>query len=209
MVNHSPLRHLLVSALCFLILICISSAINITSSISILNESVNDFDTSSNLTANLRPGIPVCSNIIYGDGLDWHSCRNAWTKIPRTTDRIAYGARNYRGFKDFTAPIRYLSDDGLCAIDITLSVKRDHTSLAWDVTTGLDLSERGDDLLDQCVKFRGEGGAVRDYCTCNLLHCAFQISRRCKSELQYYCCVHAIQRIFVLTRTEQRKMRKL
>ncbi|KAL8820068.1 MAG: hypothetical protein Q9191_007594 [Dirinaria sp. TL-2023a] len=163
MVNCSLLRNPLVPAIYFLILSRISFGANITSPNNIMNKVLNDSSTSTNLTMNLKPGIAICSSIVYGHDVNFHSCRNAWTKIPRTTDRIKYGAHNYRGPKDFIAPIRYLSDDGFCAIDITLSMKRDRTSLGWDVTTGLGLSERADELIDDCVKFLGQGGAMKDY----------------------------------------------
>lgn len=178
MLLYSKLPFPWISVICCLSLFRISFGIRISSSSSLWNSAVNGSATSSDLAAGrLRPGAPSCSGPRYGRGLDWQSCLTAWAKIPRTAKRTTYGAHIYRGLKDVTAPYRYLSDDGLCAIDITLSIQTDLGSLGWDVTTGLGLSERAEALLRQCVVV-GLGGAIRDFCRLKLLPSAFQVLRR-------------------------------
>ena len=127
-----------------------------------INETSN-FTSLDSLSAPYKPGLPVCAPVMIGDNLNWDSCRNAWAKIPRTTEPIKYGLHNYRGSRDYTTPFRYLSDDGLCAIDIVLHFSRGRERLGWDITTGQDLSDRAQQVLIKCV-ILGVGGAIRDYC---------------------------------------------
>ena len=129
--------------------------------ISRINETSN-FTSLESLSAPYKPGLPVCAPKLIGDNLKWDSCRNAWAKISRTTEPIKYGSRSYRGSRDVTAPFRYLSDDGLCAIDIVLHLARVRDQQGWDITTGQDLSDRAQQVLSFCVVL-GIGGAVRDY----------------------------------------------
>ena len=49
------------------------------------------------------------------------SCTNAWEKIPQDSETYTYGLRAdiaAGANLDVGLPVRYLSDDGLCAIDI-------------------------------------------------------------------------------------------
>ena len=56
----------------------------------------------------------------HGEGLSVVSCRNAWQKIPRTLNVQWFIPRNRKHSRvssdDVLMPIRYLSDDGICAI---------------------------------------------------------------------------------------------
>ena len=57
----------------------------------------------------------------YGTGLTMTSCTNAWEKIPQDSETCTYGLRAdiaAGAHLDVGLPVRYLSDDGLCAIDI-------------------------------------------------------------------------------------------
>ena len=156
--------YLLSAVLVYLIFASLTLAARIPST-TILNNTANKSSTLDSLLNGLAfiPGVPVCSSPLYGSGLDSESCHNAYTKIPRIYEKIKYGALNYRGSRDYVAPIRYLSDDGLCAIDVTLQLKKDHSQLGWDITTGIEISERVEQLLYYCVAI-GIGGAVKDYC---------------------------------------------
>lgn len=152
---------------CFIIwcLLCPQRSLctSIPSSYIFPNNETSNSSSLDTLSAPYRPGLPVCSPVMIGDNLNWDSCRNAWAKIPRTTEPIKYGSRNYHGSWDYTAPFRYLSDDGLCAIDIVLHLSRGREQQGWDITTGQDLSDRAQQVLTKCV-ILGIGGAVRDYC---------------------------------------------
>lgn len=50
-------------------------------------------------------------------------------------------------------PFRYLSDDGLCAIDVRL-----RQGLAEGTTNGLAISEQAGAILVECVHVQKEGG---------------------------------------------------
>ena len=49
-------------------------------------------------------------------------------------------------------PIRYLSDDGLCAIDVELAKRSE-----GDTTSDGDIVETAEAILHQCVEGHGEG----------------------------------------------------
>ena len=59
-------------------------------------------------------------------------------------------------------PIRYLSDDGICAIDVQLASGRDDSSssfvISWYAKT----------ILDACVTKLGKGGSVRGFSKCDI-----------------------------------------
>lgn len=148
--------------ICCLLCSRLSFCASIPSHIFRTNETSN-LNALDSLSAAYVPGLPVCSSVMHGDNLDWDSCRSAWAKIPRTTEPIKYGLHNYRASRDYTAPFRYLGDDGLCAFDIVIQKTRGREQLGWDITTGQDLSDRAQQLLVKCVAL-GIGGAVRDYC---------------------------------------------
>ncbi|KAI4266618.1 MAG: hypothetical protein L6R38_008646 [Xanthoria sp. 2 TBL-2021] len=116
-----------------------------------------------NLTA--RPGEMTCSRLMYGRNLKPASCKNAWDKIERSSLRKLYGLRKApdKASFDYLLPERYLSDDGLCAIDISIPQAQIAAGRKWDVTTGLQISNSASAILQQCV-VNGEGGTVGRFC---------------------------------------------
>ena len=54
-------------------------------------------------------------------------------------------------------PIRYLSDDGVCAIDIQLDSGREDSSSSFVI------SWYAKKILDECVTGLGKGGSVRGF----------------------------------------------
>ena len=123
----------------------------------IINES---FDPTSVLSKNLTAQEVVC-RISYGQDMNSLSCHNAWEKIDRSRNTQLYRQRwrseaRHAPFQPL--PVRYLSDDCLCAIDVRNSLRHD-----GDVTTGLQISAQADRLLDFCVDGKKEGGEIRGF----------------------------------------------
>ena len=78
------------------------------------NTSFNRLFSNSNSRAGL-----TCS-VDQGQGMSIASCRNAWQKILRTFEEQWFVPRprepEKAAYNDVVLPIRYLSDDGICAI---------------------------------------------------------------------------------------------
>lgn len=74
-----------------------------------------------NSTTNARP---YCT-LAHGGNMPRDSCRAALSKIERNTERKNYRPRHRTNRpppqSEVPLPIRYLSDDGICAIDILLA----------------------------------------------------------------------------------------
>lgn len=87
------------------------------------------------------------------------SCVNAWAKIPRTTLENVYVTRrgNLPAASDIVVPIRYLSDDGLCAIDVRAR-ERDTVPDPGDIARSIDISDAADAIIKACVERSGRGG---------------------------------------------------
>ncbi|KAL8852668.1 MAG: hypothetical protein Q9221_002428 [Calogaya cf. arnoldii] len=113
---------------------------------------------------NLTAGGATCSRVKYGNNLQPVSCRNAWDKIERSSVRKRYGARSIleRDSFDYLVPERYLSDDGLCAIDVSIPQNMIAQGRRWDVATGLQISDTARKILEQCVRYH-EGGTVNRF----------------------------------------------
>ena len=55
-------------------------------------------------------------------------------------------------------PIRYLSDDGICAIDVQLESGARWDTSNWDIISGYAKT-----ILDECVARQQKGGSVRGF----------------------------------------------
>ena len=149
------------------IYICSPLALHLPSSasVSISDSGVAESYNSSNLlnvTAR-NPDDPYCSGLRYGYDLKAISCENAWNKIDRSTRSIRYIRHRSPASSesDVQLPMRYLSDDGICAIDIVLDRWHAGPLRGWDISTGLMISEKAHRLLNECVGLRhGEGGKI-------------------------------------------------
>ena len=120
---------------------------------------------------NVSLGEPSCLTK-YGVGVQSASCMNAWQQIPRDSELRLYGLR-----ADFAAgapvdvglPLRYLSDDGLCAIDIRSKSDNDPELKMADLAKNIEVSQAAKFVLDRCVREQRMGGSILDFSRRNLL----------------------------------------
>lgn len=109
----------------------------------------------SYLTEEVGKPYPIC-NQAYGGNLNIDSCANAWDKIkPSTTKRI-FRSRQGALTEDELLPVRYLSNDGLCAIDIDAV---DGRSIE-ESSDGKTISKVAGTILVQCVYRSKTGGSL-------------------------------------------------
>ena len=100
----------------------------------------------------------LCSWRRYGYYLSDDSCRNAWDKIgDSATPRKLHARPHGRGQQAeiplmSRLPVRYLGDDGFCAIDVKLEGGREDTS------SDRAISAATDSVLLKCVERSGSGG---------------------------------------------------
>ncbi|KAI4280941.1 MAG: hypothetical protein L6R35_005793, partial [Caloplaca aegaea] len=114
----------------------------------------------------------ICNGMIYGAELSQASCVQAWQKMPRTNINRRYGNSRVHGPNLVQLPLRYLSDDGLCAVDVNL--KRNAVGSVGDVTTELTLATMAKEVLDQCVAASRVGGQRVNFSTYNDIAVAFR-----------------------------------
>ena len=147
-------------------------AFNLPPTLEISNSSaIQDFPEYSNITAPpALPGQPVCIKEAYGEDIKEHSCWNAWTRIVRSKEPIRYGRRQMGASSDFDylLPIRYLSDDGFCAIDIAHQKWRADQPYGWDISDSLTISDKAKSIIERCASF-GIGGTVSRFSRCKLI----------------------------------------
>ena len=86
---------------------------------------------------------------------------DAWKKIPRTKDKIAFRSRADVLNNGFTLPFRFLSDDGRCAIDIVLGLETDVPEVDLEAVDGLTISDTAGAILVKCVNVFAKGGFAR------------------------------------------------
>ncbi len=89
---------------------------------------------------------PLCDPA-YGREINPNSCANAWKKIERSTTKRVFRTRQGILTEDEPLPVRYLSDDGRCAIEIDHL----HDSYAEETSDGLSISEHAGAVLVKCV----------------------------------------------------------
>ena len=107
----------------------------------------------------------------YGRDLRFASCENAWSKIPRDNEVHLYGLRSdiaAGAHLDVGLPIRYLSDDGRCAIDIRARDRAESELFNGDSAKNIEVSDAARMVLDQCVPKRGVGGSISGFSERNL-----------------------------------------
>lgn len=102
---------------------------------------LNDDVHSSNETS----AIIRCDGPKWGYDLNKNSCIDAWASIPMDDRMVTYGVR-YQGQYEALLPIRYLSFDGQCAIDITHK-----QGVVSDRAKNVDISAAAHVLLEDCV----------------------------------------------------------
>lgn len=89
---------------------------------------------------------------------DIASCTQALEKMPRSDQRRTYGARSARAKYKVALPLRYLSDDGLCAIDVNQITNL--VGKVGDITSDLTIAASAGALLTRCVAQNKVGGTV-------------------------------------------------
>lgn len=92
------------------------------------------------------------------------SCRNAWSKIPRTAVEQVYRTRGQLP-PDVVVPIRYQSDDGWCVIEVRPSTMG--KAVRGDTTTGIAVSDAAKHVIDICISERPipSGGTFSGFST--------------------------------------------
>ncbi|KAF6231455.1 hypothetical protein HO173_010416 [Letharia columbiana] len=86
-----------------------------------------------------------CDGKYWGYHLNKASCEEAWNQMPTDNQFVSFGARRMGHFER-PLPYRYLSDDGLCAIDIDHMIK-----VVLDTATNHEISAAAKSILDKCV----------------------------------------------------------
>ena len=138
------------------------SALSLPPSLSLIQTTDIHNGTFSNLTDRSH----TCSGT-WGGTPRIASCRNAWNKMDHfntTQQKFVYG----HGNADVSAgrtPIRYLSDDGTCAIDVSFA----RNPIIADFSTAAQLSEQAGSIFWKCVVKKGWGGSAYGFSTF-LLH---------------------------------------
>ena len=100
----------------------------------------------------------------YGTELSLTSCTNAWGKIPQDSEVYTYGLRAdiaAGAHFDVGLPLRFLSDDGLCAIDIHAKHNSGAQLAAGESARNIEVSEAAKVVLDLCVRNQNKGGMLR------------------------------------------------
>ena len=104
-----------------------------------------------------------CQPKRFGTGLNPESCRQAQAKMPNVPfleDLHTYAPRGSRLISDVKLPLRYLSDDGQCAIDIGYNGPGRTASV--DETSDAVLQDCVTRLLEKC---EGVGSSVSKFST--------------------------------------------
>ena len=118
--SHVEMQFSVTSLFLFLLITSIStlSLLPPLSLISANSTTLNGYSNESFSSPTSKSGI-VCSKV-YGLDLSTDSCNNAWEKISRTPNSRRFIPRKTDSGKvtpdDVSLPLRYLSDDGACAI---------------------------------------------------------------------------------------------
>jgi hypothetical protein len=123
-----------------------SSTILVSSELPSANARIDSHNGMMNSTRILST--PLCQGRDYGRNLNVASCLNALAGIP-SDDIVRTYAPRTRGIYGVPLPHRWLSDDGLCAID----VDRSKTGFE-DRASGTDIYNAAKLLVKQCVTER-------------------------------------------------------
>ena len=121
-----------------------------------------------------------------------NSCLNAWNKIVPSTKPLIFGGHSQHN-RAVTVPLRYLSDDGLCAFDVVLV-----DGAIGDVANGLAISHAARSLFDVCATPRstryknGSGGSVTGFCTSRVIIHTYIITIK---SAQYQSCESEVEEL--------------
>lgn len=151
------LQVLILELLCFLSLKTLTNALSLPLTLPIIQNPDNTSSSSlpSELILNVTSKPEAMCNKGFGSIMEQGSCRNAWEKIERTTETRVYRRRDQAQAQDISLPMRLLSDDGKCAIDI--DIRSPVKSVILDSEA---LSDSVGDVLVNCVFKSGVGGTI-------------------------------------------------
>lgn len=146
-----------------LIFVSLTSAVSLPPSILLLQNLTQTADTLNGTFPDLTAGKLSCSTI-RGYGLQEDSCRNALDKMDLSSTKVEiFVPRSVEGVTDRVGvPLRYLSDDGLCAIDVFFYRRSE-----GDLTTWAVISDRAKTILEKCVILLQKGGSMTHFSTYN------------------------------------------
>lgn len=147
----------------FFFLLTSTFALSLPPPISIPPNAINILRPLNTAFRNLTAGRTICGSR-YGTGLSEYSCRNAWLKIDRYSV-IPESFRPRPTSSEIPLPIRILSDDGTCAIDIVNT-----EGISGDISTGMEIAQEAKLIIDVCVRGENKGGFISHFSTCSL-HC--------------------------------------
>ncbi len=147
----------------FFFLLTSTFALSLPPSISIPPNAINILKPLNTAFRNLTAGRPFCGSR-YGTSLSEYSCQNAWLKINRHSV-IPESFRSRPTSSEIPLPVRILSDDGMCAIDIVNT-----EGVPGDISTGMEIAQQAKLLIDRCVREEHKGGFIDYFSTCSL-HC--------------------------------------
>ena len=132
-----------------------------------------DLTNATNTTRSTTAPTKKACRSAFGLELNAYSCKNAWGKMPldsevyiyETRESIAAGTHFGVGL-----PVRFLSDDGLCAIDILVKeVSERQFATSGDSARNIDVSKAAKAVLDDCVSIKRRGGLVTGFSERDLL----------------------------------------
>lgn len=144
-----------------LIFVALTSAVSLPPSILLLQNLTHTADTLNGTFPDLTAGRLSCRTI-RGTSLQEDSCRNALDKMDLSSTKAeTFIPRSISGVTDrVRVPLRYLSDDGTCAIDVFF-----HRASEGDVTTWAVISDRARTILEKCVISLQKGGSMTHFST--------------------------------------------
>lgn len=156
----------MLSSLGFIILltfVSLSSAVSLSPSILLLQNLTQPTNTPNGTFSDLTAGKLQCS-AIRGTHLQEDSCRNALDKMNASSTKVEiFVSRSIPDYDDAVGvPLRYLSDDGTCAIDVYFYRRSE-----GDLTTWAVISDRAKTILDRCVILLQKGGSMTQFSTYN------------------------------------------
>lgn len=105
-------------------------------------------------TSSLTAGQVTCNGQLYGRNINLQSCIQLYRTMSSDVRPRTFGERG-TGTYDVNLPFRYLSRDGLCAIDV--SHQRD---LNFDTIAPIDLKEAAGIMIQICVSGKPSIGGV-------------------------------------------------
>ena len=112
-------------------------------------------DLGSSKTSNLTASLPACNGRLYGRNLRLSSCMQLYHAMSSYTVPQTFGERS-TGYYDAPLPFRYLSHDGLCALDLAHAA-----GVMSDTIAPVDLKVAARLLISVCVaQAPNEGGLL-------------------------------------------------